>query len=923
MVSQVTIVEGKKGHPTIQVEIDGNIQLIHSKYDPIREANLLLDHSLEQIEETEHIFFYGIGLGYHVIQFAERFPEKLISIYEPNAQVNALRNKYAVETKFNTLPIRDVIVETEKEIGRQALQKFANELTHKVTLIIHPVYERLFPKETQQFVKDFKEFVVERKLNIDTGIVFGSRWTTNAIMNLIDTLQTPNFILDYKEEFRDKPVVLVAAGPSLSEEIENLKKIKEKGLAYIFAVGSANKELIAKNIKPDAVFSYDPQQHNFRVFEPILEGKYEDIPLVYGTSVGNETVSYWPGPKMHFVTSQDKLTQSFTTRKLPVINDAYSVAIVTMQILFEMNVSEIVLVGQNFAFKNDLFYADSIVRFDRKKGRKTDATIQDRDIENAFFVEAADGGQVQTNDNFNRMRLSMENYLEQVNCIPVINTTKGGAKIEGTEFKTLDVVIAGWTERVVQPNWYEKKVYQQGDNWETEQLRHLARELNNFPKQLQDALDYFMTLEQRNYKTERQIQRELDKIDKVMKQLLEAELFTKLICNRLTDDFKKVQVETNVIQLMNNSKEKVLRIQKLFTIFWDKIRNVMNELAPLLETYIINPLNNDFDVYVAASGFVHYEGTWEKYFYPQDIIPENQSDEERKAWQQLFKQIGRVVPPTTSIRTNEKGAKATFELTNGTFQLYGRNLSSHAIILRITVGERTKQVVLKKENVIKENYQSSVCFFTHKQLIGEERTPVTIEMMDNGTFQFDSVHISKGTRVWHVDEVADIGELEVGKKIRCHYKTNYNRVGNYKNFEESSRREFIPLESKANPDGDFYYIAVANESKKLKLIADRNIQVYISYEKLIECENDLLTGHDTFEVEEYSDWDKYITNDFHWNNLNVNSWTKSVPELQDLESNHNYRIARGRYSNSYSTYADINKKFLKCGFRPKICIVKE
>src|SRR5690606_4805399 len=128
-----------------------------------------------------------------------------------------------------------------------------------------------------------------------------------------------------------------------------LKEIKKQGLAYIFAVGSANKALIAHGIHPDAVFTYDPQGHNASVFKELMDNGHTTIPMVYGTSVGFETVQLYPGPKFHFVTAQDTITQNFHETTLPIVNDAYSIAIVTLQILYHLQVKKVILVGQNFA----------------------------------------------------------------------------------------------------------------------------------------------------------------------------------------------------------------------------------------------------------------------------------------------------------------------------------------------------------------------------------------------------------------------------------------------------------------------------------------------------------------------------------------------------------------------------------------------
>src|SRR5690606_34518616 len=190
------------------------------------------------------------------------------------------------------------------------------------------------------------------------------------------TLSTLNILADKKHVFQDKPVLLVAAGPSLADEYDNLRYIKEHGLAYIFAVGSANRALIANEILPDAVVTYDPQEHNYQVFQPMYEKHIDTIPMIYGTSVGYETLEYYQGPKLHFITSQDSITPYFaknTITKSDIVDDSFSVAIITLQLLLKMNAGPIILVGQNFAFRDNLFYAKDIQRGDKS------AEVQEKD----------------------------------------------------------------------------------------------------------------------------------------------------------------------------------------------------------------------------------------------------------------------------------------------------------------------------------------------------------------------------------------------------------------------------------------------------------------------------------------------------------------------------------------------------------------
>jgi hypothetical protein len=111
-------------------------------------------------------------------------------------------------------------------------------------------------------------------------------------------------------------------------------------------------------------------------------------------------------------------------------------------------------------------------------------------------------------------------------------------------------------------------------------------------------------------------------------------------------------------------------------------------------------------------------------------------------------------------------------------------------------------------------------------------TPSSVATINNGDIQIDAIDIDSTGNLLHPDEVTDIKDLEVGKRIRCHYQTSTaNTVGTFSNLGKATS-DFIPVTSSNVPNGDFYFICVDNENKKKKLIADRNIQHSISWDTL-------------------------------------------------------------------------------------------
>ncbi|MGY5342924.1 discoidin domain-containing protein [Paenibacillus glucanolyticus] len=108
---------------------------------------------------------------------------------------------------------------------------------------------------------------------------------------------------------------------------------------------------------------------------------------------------------------------------------------------------------------------------------------------------------------------------------------------------------------------------------------------------------------------------------------------------------------------------------------------------------------------------------------------------------------------------------------------------------------------------------------------------VTITNKEKNYFWFDAVDLSSTGRLTHPDEVIDIKDLVVGKRIRCNYSTLPGLSGAFNGLGEESA-DFIPISSTANPNGDFYFIMAEDFNKKKILIADRNIQHSISWDVL-------------------------------------------------------------------------------------------
>jgi hypothetical protein len=350
------LIRNKKGMLNLRV----GQMLIHDKNNPHQEAKAFIQ-SQKNIEEHSDILFYGIGLGYAIQAFNQEYPHKPFSVYEPIPEIFYHFLAHTDLAKFPRHILKKIYIETQPEDVEGFCSTYAKTIGYSGMLIEHPNYARIFPEKRQNFIKVFEKHIRERSASINTLSAFEKLWTSNSTKNMIEILNSPNILLKNKDHFLQQPAIMVASGPSLEDEIENLHKIKSEGLAYIFSVGTALNALIRNGIYPHAAFTYDPSEKNLIICKEVIEKGIDSIPLIFGSTVYHQTLAQYPGPKMHMLISQDTLAAYYLKPKnsdqIETIHDATTIAVITLQVLAKLGFSPIILVGQNLAYRDKKVYA--------------------------------------------------------------------------------------------------------------------------------------------------------------------------------------------------------------------------------------------------------------------------------------------------------------------------------------------------------------------------------------------------------------------------------------------------------------------------------------------------------------------------------------------------------------------------------------
>lgn len=915
----IEVLMSKTGLPIIQIQHNGHMLPIHSKYNPVTEAERLIDSYSAQIEQADHIFFYGVGLGYHLAITQKRYPNKFISTYEPIENIYREYSRYAGQIDVKTADIANQYVGDSNEEILINLRKFKPYLAQNILIIILPVYERIAKESIQRFSQIFQQFIKDTRTNTMTNLVFNERWIINMIMNTPWILNTAN--IQENNPFEGKPVILVAAGPSLTEELENLRFIKKQGLAFIFAVGSANEVLIKQKILPDAVVSYDPSIVNYQVFLELTKQRLYNIPLIFGTTIGHETLPLFLGPKFHMVMNRDQFTPYIQDVKFKTVNDSSTISNVTLQLLGQLNVNKIILVGQNFAYKEHTYYAEGIDRYDDIK--YIDMISKKIKSGQIMTVEDVHGGVVQTEQGYDNMRREMEIYIKSMTDLKIINTTKGGAKIAGTIFKPLiEIIQDELKEKIVDRDWW-KCLNTTPTKISEKKNKQLQQASLGYRTLFNDMMTLLEQLEKQDGDINgKKVNQMLDKMYKILGKLTRNQFFQLIIEPIINVHTDRLYSDVKICQRLKDNNEKLKKVIKIYRDYMLITLDIYRKINPIIQLHLVPYIKNteQWHYYDAVCGAVQYEGKW------------------NKKWFLRKESNGEIGNYGASAETMQQGAVFRFKFSGTSLQLIGTNSSKFALKLKISIDQQEQFISLYEHIDDKfSTFHHQVIFETSKISSGLHEVEVEI-LSDNVHFNLLGICIQKEEHMYHIKEVEKTEDLTIGKRIRCHYQANYNLLGQF--YIGASKAHYLSAQATINPNGDFYFIMVDERDGQKILIADRVLQNRIS-KQAIEDRKILINGKTgiislltSSKYIENSEWDRYLVeqphvkcDNLHWH---ADSFTACWVEDIDCEQNEQ-GLLRGSYIGEegslqldngfdYNCTSPVSEPLKMTGYRPKLVL---
>ncbi len=226
--------------------------------------------------------------------------------------------------------------------------------------------------------------------------------------------------------FSGVPALICGAGPSLEEDMENLKKWKNRAL--IFAGGSAIQVLRHFSLEPDFIAALDPERDH-----KVLP----HVPFFYQSRVAKELLAKIPGEKLWVKDSGGYPLDHFLHSSLgieePPFDAGWNVATLCTALAQALGCSPILLAGMDLSTPSEKIYASGV-----------EETV------GSDFLETQDvqGKTVWTKKDWLIAASWMEEFFQAHPETPFIVLSKGGLPLKGALRTSSEGALTTWGQKL-------------------------------------------------------------------------------------------------------------------------------------------------------------------------------------------------------------------------------------------------------------------------------------------------------------------------------------------------------------------------------------------------------------------------------------------------------------------------------------------
>lgn len=290
------------------------------------------------MRKIEKFIFFGVGLGTHILKIDEKISAKTYFIIEDDLELFRL-SLFTVQ--YYKLAQKSRLIFSVFDSKQEFSGRAANFLTQDFYYNHYLKYFHMLNHADEKFL-EFHINIASQSHNL---------FFYNAILEQqlrpLDYLQNKfkfiNILRDYsKNSLGNKPVILLAAGPSLQK---NIKWLKENQNKFIIVALSAVLSILEKEqIKPDIVTHIDGLEESIIHFTKLKDISFFDETLfLISSRTPREIVDVLQKQNIYFFESSSGYKKEFGNISAPCVGST------TYLLLLAIGVSKLYLLGLDLA----------------------------------------------------------------------------------------------------------------------------------------------------------------------------------------------------------------------------------------------------------------------------------------------------------------------------------------------------------------------------------------------------------------------------------------------------------------------------------------------------------------------------------------------------------------------------------------------
>lgn len=409
----------KNGEKILYVSENGLRVRMNSKYNPTYEAETW-SKKYKQDASRHIIAVLGFSDGYFLRALKKRYrPDTIFIVYEPSKKLFEF-----VETEFDVSDLthdENIIIcfpsDDMNKIYDGLYMALADDRTTSIG-IITPGYVK-----SDEFVTLCDKVGSSTEGDRAYRVKFGKDSFYN-IFYAFNILHNNYLESDLMKKIpTDIPVIIVAGGPSLLKNVDDLKKVNNNAL--IVSTDRAVSTLVEHGVIPHIAVTVDPLKDP----DFLRHDEIKNVPLISAFSSNKVTLQEHNGD-IYFSSCELDLNQlpGMSGKNENIGENGGSVATFAYKLFQHYKFKNVILIGQDLAYQGEKTHADN----------KNDEVINK---ETLIEVEGMYGDKLYTSPNLKRYLNFFEHDVARYPETHVVDATEGGALIRGTEILTLQDAI--------------------------------------------------------------------------------------------------------------------------------------------------------------------------------------------------------------------------------------------------------------------------------------------------------------------------------------------------------------------------------------------------------------------------------------------------------------------------------------------------